>query len=141
MQLKIKRTQKTAGMMSHSVVFCLDARLQLTPEEAENMGKYKLGDMVVYSSEDAKKHLAAGMDALNRRTAMGVVKGWAHAAAFKLSLTVTLKKLVEGTHIECKDITELLGAEDAIEQAARTAKAYLETAATFDGREDVRDVA
>jgi hypothetical protein len=75
------------------------------------MRKYKLGDMVVYSSEHAKKHLAGGMDALNRRTAMGVVKGWAHAAAFKLSLTVTLKKLVEGTHIECKDMTELLGAE------------------------------
>lgn len=141
MQLKLRRTQKTSGMMSKSVVFCLDARLHLTPEEAENMQKYKLGDMVVYSSEDAKKHAASGMDAFDHRSVMGLVKGWAHVAAFKLSLTVTLKKLVEGTHIECKDMPELLGAEDAIEQAARTAKAYLETAATFDGREDVRDVA
>jgi hypothetical protein len=36
---------------------------------------------------------------------------------------------------------ELLGAEAAIESAAQRAKSFLDIAETFDGREDVRDVA
>jgi hypothetical protein len=32
---------------------------------------------------------------------------------------------------------ELLGAENAIVEAARNLKAYLQTAATFDGREEI----
>lgn len=52
-----------------------------------------------------------------------------------------LNNLVDGTHIECKDLDELLGAEAAIESAAERAKAYLDMAATFDGREVVLDVA
>ena len=141
MQLKIKRTQKSSGLMSKTVVFCLDARLHLTDEEAENMKKYKLGDMVIYNSENSKKHLAAGSDAINSRSLGGAVKAYAHLAMTKLSLNLSFNKLVDGTHIECKDMNELLGAEEAIGQACETAKVFLDTAETFDGREVVVDVA
>lgn len=141
MQLKIRRSQKSSGMMSKSVVFCLDARLHLTPDEAENMKKYKLGDLVIYNSENSKKHLAATVDSANQRSVVGVAKAWAHLAAAKMSLNITLQKLVDGTHVECKDMDELLGAEAAIESAAQRAKSFLDIAETFDGREDVRDVA
>jgi hypothetical protein len=141
MQLKLRRTQKTSGMMSKSVVFCLDARLHLTAEEAENVRKYRLGDMVIYNSENKKKHMAAVSDALSTRSLGSVVKGYAHLAMSALSLNITFNKLVEGTHVECKDMDELLGAEEAIEQAAEAAKTYLALAETFDGREIVRDLA
>jgi len=141
MQLKIRRSQKSSGMMSKAVVFCLDARLHLAPDEAENMKKYKLGELVIYNSETSKKHIAAGRDAMASGTLLGAAKSWAHLAAIKLSLNITLNKLVDGTHVECKDMDELLSAEAALRQAASTAKDYLDTAATFDGEEVVLDVA
>ena len=54
-----------------------------------------------------------------------------------LSLRVTVDGLMGGQHIECKDLDELLGAEAAILDACKNLKAYLETALTFDGREEV----
>ncbi|MEY9880424.1 hypothetical protein [Bradyrhizobium sp. USDA 329] len=54
-----------------------------------------------------------------------------------LSLRVTIETLMSGQHIECKDLDELLGAEAAILSACKNLKAYLETAQTFDGREEV----
>jgi hypothetical protein len=54
-----------------------------------------------------------------------------------LSLRVTIDGLLQGQHVECKDLDELLGAEAAIREACSNLKAYLETALTFDGREEV----
>ena len=105
------------------------------------MRKYKLGDYVVYNSENSKKHMAAVSDALSTRSLGGLVKGYAHLAMLKLSLNITLKKLVDGTHIECKDMDELVGAQAAIESAAERAKSFLDIAETFDGREVVLDLA
>ena len=54
-----------------------------------------------------------------------------------LSLRVTIDGLRQGQHIECKDLDELLGAEAAILNACKNIKTYLETAQTFDGREEL----
>lgn len=54
-----------------------------------------------------------------------------------LSLRITIDSLIRGVHVECKSMNELLEAENAIREAAANLKAYLETAATFDGREEV----
>jgi hypothetical protein len=35
MQLKLKRSQRTGGMMGGKVVYMLDARAELTPDERE----------------------------------------------------------------------------------------------------------
>jgi hypothetical protein len=42
-----------------------------------------------------------------------------------------------GQHIECKDLDELLGAEEAIREACKALKVYLTVAESFDGREEV----
>ena len=60
MQLKLKRSQKTSGMMSKSVVFILNARAELSDEEKANVAKYGLGKDVIYSSEAAKRFSEAG---------------------------------------------------------------------------------
>jgi hypothetical protein len=64
-------------------------------------------------------------------------RGLASAAMMALSLRVTIDGLTSGQHIECKDMDELLGAESAIVEACKGLKGYLETALTFDGREEI----
>jgi len=128
----------------------LDARADLSPDEQGLVKKYSLGKIVVYDSEARKKHGAAaygqfdnaattpgyGMSSTGR-SLWSNARGLASAAMAALSLRVTVDSLMSGQHIECKDLDELLGAEAAIVDACKNLKAYLETAQTFDGREEV----
>lgn len=151
MQLKLTRSQRTGGLMGGKAIFVLDARADLTPDEAALVKKYGLAKLVVYDSEARKKHqeaaygnfsdagnvpLAAGSKDVGR-SLWSHAKGVGRAAMMALSLRVTVDSLIGGEHIECKDLNELLGAEGAIRDACSHLKAYLETALTFDGREEV----
>ena len=140
MQLKLRRSQRTAGVLSKSVMFMLDARLNLTTEEAANVRRYALGNEVIYNSAASRKHLEAAAEAYSRETAGSLLSQLAHTAMHRLSLNITIDGLVKGQHIECKDLQELIAAEKAITQAARTTHAFLDIAKTFDGRELVVDL-
>jgi len=150
MQLKLKRSQRAGGIMGGKVLFGLDARAELTPDEQSLVRKYSLGKIVVYDSEARKKSAESAYghfdDAANTpgysgssaaRSLWKNARGLASAAMMALSLRVTVDSLVSGQHIECKELDELLGAEGAIRDACGNLKAYLETALTFDGREEV----
>ena len=137
MKLKLKRSQKTGGMMSKSVTFCLDARTELAPDEADDVKKYKLGGLVIYNSEASKKHLDSTAAGLNSGGAMGILKGAAGLAMSKMSLNITIDSLTSGQHIEAKDMAEALGAEEAIKHACENMKGYLAAASTFDDQEEV----
>ena len=150
MQLKLKRSQRSGGIMGGKVIFALDARVDLTADEQGLVKKYALGKLVVYDSEARKKHQGAtyghfddaahtsGNDLSSAgKSLWKSARGLASAAMMALSLRVTVDSLVGGQHIECKDLDELLGAEGAIRDACGSLKAYLETALTFDGREEV----
>ena len=67
MRLTIKREQRTKGVMSKSVIFIIHARVDLSEEEKHNVEKYKLGDLTVYNSENAKKHMDDGLLRCPRR--------------------------------------------------------------------------
>ena len=137
MQLKLQRSQKTTGMMSKNVVFCLDARADLTEEESDNIKKYKLGKEVLYSSEKSRRRLERAGDGLASETGAGLLSGTIALALAKMSLNITVNSLTRGHHIECKSLDELLGAEEAIRTACENVKTYIKVAATFDGREEV----
>jgi hypothetical protein len=150
MQLKLRRSQRSGGMLGGKVIFSLDARVDLTADEQGLIKKYALGKTVVYDSEARKKHQEAAYghftDAAGTAgyTASAALRGlWknargaASAAMMALSLRMTVDGLTSGQHIECKDLDELLGAEAAILSACQSLKAYLDTAQTFDGREEV----
>jgi hypothetical protein len=136
MQLKLTRSQRTGGVISKSMIFCLDARAQLTSEEQENVTKYKLGSQVIYNSEAAQKHVDAGHAAA---AGGGYLKAIGSYALARLKLHVTINSLQQGQHIECKELDELLGAEAALMTACENLKGYLDTAKSFDGREVVID--
>jgi hypothetical protein len=150
MQLKLKRSQRAGGMLGGKVIFGLDARADLTPDEQGLVKKYGLGKLVVYDSEARKKHQGSayghfddaahtpGFDLSSAGKGLWKnARGLASVAMMALSLRVTVDSLMGGEHIECKDLDELLGAEGAIRDACGNLKAYLGTALTFDGREEV----
>ena len=140
MQLKMRRSQRASGILSKSVMFMLDARLDLTAEEAANVRKYALGNQVIYNSAASRKHLESAATAVIQDTAGSFVQTLASSALSRLSLNITIDGLTKGQHIECKDLDELIAAENAIRQAAQATHTYLEIAQTFDGREVVYDL-
>ena len=144
MQLKLRRSQRSGGVVSSKVLFAIDARADLSAEEKGLVSKYGLGKLVVYDSEARKKHGEAayghfdeGASSTTGRSLWKSARGIASAAMMALSLRVTIESLMSGHHIECKDLDELLGAEAALLHACKNLRAYLDTAQTFDGREEV----
>lgn len=136
MKLKLVRSQKSSGVMSKTVVFCLDARVDLTEEEKHLVEKYKLGKETLYDSAARQKHVAEAGAAF---AGGGLLRGAVAAAMSKLSLTITTDSLCKGQHVEAKDLDELLGAEEAIKVGCENLRTYLDVASTFDGRELVID--
>ena len=136
MQLKIKRSQREGGVISKNVIFCLDARVEFTQAEADNIRRYKLHNEVLYNSEASKRLLDKG-SAAHDGSVGGNLKNLAFTAMAAMRLNITVTSLQRGQHIECKSLDELLGAEEAIMIACQNLRGYLDTAATFDGREVV----
>jgi len=138
MQLKIKRSQKEAGMMSKSVVFMLDARAEFTSQERAAIDKYKLGKQVVYNSAASQKQIEKGEANMDGST-LGGLKAIGRFAIAAMQLNITINSLQEGQHIECKSLEEVMGAEQALTEACQNLRAYLDTASMFNGTEQVID--
>lgn len=157
MRLKLRRSQRN-GFMG-KMLFALDARIELTAEELSLVAKYNLGGAVIYESSSRERHRQAmTAHAESTREQPGLLAGpgaqllgagktlfrialtGASATALALSLRVTVYSLMQGVHIECKSMGELLDAENAIVEAAQNLKAHLQTAVTFDGREAIIDL-
>lgn len=141
MQLKIKRSQREGGVLAKTAIFIIDARVQFTAQERANITRYKLGNQVIYNSEASKRALDKGDAHLSRGSIGGNLKSLAYSALAAMNLNITIASLEGGQHVECKSLDELLGAEDAIMEACRNLKGYLDTASTFDGREVLVDFA
>lgn len=138
MQLKIKRSQREAGVLSKNVVFCLDARVAFTADEQASLHRYKLWNQCIYNSE-ASKRLLERSAAQQDGSFAGGLKSLANAALAGLSLNITIASLASGQRVECRSMDELLGAEEAIMAACQNLRGYIDTAASFDGREVLFD--
>ena len=138
MRLLVRRSQREGGTLSKNVIFCLDARAAFTAAEQQSVTRYKLQNQVIYNSEASKRHLDRG-DVARDGSMVGGLKSLASTALAAMNLNITIATLGRGQHIECKSLDELLAAEDAIMQACRNLKAYLDAASTFDGREVLFD--
>lgn len=157
MQLLMRRSQRMSYMSQ--VIFTLDARIEVPSEQWGLIQRFRLGDVVVYDSAARQRHdettrafldntrggpglrESAGAQLLGvGKTVWQFTRAGVSAARAGLSLRVTVRSLIKGIHIESKNLNELLSAENAIVEAAENLKAYLEVAATFDGREDIREL-
>jgi hypothetical protein len=126
MELLLRRDQRAGLMGLGSVIFTLDVRADLTPDELSNIKRYKLGKVQLYS----------------RGEVIDPGSGWlglASRLAFKMmNISVSVDDLSGGKRIECKDILEMLAVEEQLKDAARIFRAVLEAAATFGGEEVVK---
>jgi len=57
-----------------------------------------------------------------------------------MGLSVSIASLQKGHQINCPDLAELLECENAIIDACKNIKTFLEAAETFDGREILVDL-
>jgi hypothetical protein len=121
MKLLVRRDQK-AGLMG-GVTFQLGVRADLSPEENQNISRYRLGRTVLYTRGEL---IDKGSGLL----------GLASRLAFKaMNITVLVDDLVGGKRVDCKDIVEMLAVEDQIIEAAKTFNQVLQAAAHFGGEE------
>jgi len=126
MQLTITRSQKKAGMISKEIVFMLTVKSELTEEEKFAVQEYNLGKMVIYNSENSRKHI-------DNIGSGGLLKAATSLAMSKMSLNISIGSLMRGQTLECKSLDEVLSAEDAIREACENMKQYIKVAANFNG--------
>jgi len=160
-QCLFKRTQRVNWY--GRVIFGIVINLAMTHQQLIDVRKYWLGRAIAFDSlrrqrqsELAAMHLQlavkAKSDAHDKKkfwsrrwaTFRSFVKKlfWVFIAFLNFILSfffirVTIAKLVRGTIVESKDLTLILQAKEAIEEAATYLKEYLDTANTFDGRDEV----
>jgi len=144
MQLKIQRSQRMGGVMGGTILFCLDVRADYSAEEQDNIRKYRLGGQIIYSSQAARRHLEHAGSHLERTQSRdlkeqmgGLARGALSMAMAKMSLNISIASLGRGHHIECKDLPEMLEAEETVRGACRDVTRFLDAAATFNGSEVV----
>lgn len=144
MQLKLKRSQRKG--MTGKIIYHLDVRADIPEEDLDLIRKYKLGKHQVYTSESLKA-LSTGADtALAAGQALGVggvgstLKGVGLGIASRFAMKITVDDLTQGKSIECKDLLEMLDAEQGVINACENLKTYLQAAESFDGREVVHDI-
>src|SRR5271166_2079275 len=105
MLLKIKRAQKSS--MMGSAVFSLDFKAEISEEERKLIDKYKLGKSIVYSSEAFQKNLADVQGA--GKGQVGFFKGMTSlASALLFNMKISINDLVDGRHLEMKDLEEMI---------------------------------
>lgn len=132
MQLKIRRGQKSG--LTGGVTFTLDVMADLSDEEAALVKKYKLQKETVYASEAAEANAAradqGSWGALGASVMDGLIKR-----------RFSMNDLLNGQHIECKQLGELITTEEQVHAACQNILRYLEIARSFDGSEQVIDIA
>jgi len=119
MKLIIVRNQESKGMMSKKINFSITAKVELSAEEQENIKKYKLENIILYTNMEDR---GSGVLGAISRKAMGV--------------EFTINDLAIGRKIESEDIIEIIGLEEQITTAAQNFKEILEASASF-GNETV----
>lgn len=125
MKLLLRRNQRSGGLLGGKTVFALEVRADVSPDERENINKYRLAETVLYE-RDTMTDGGSGL------------LGLASRMAFKaMNITVNVRDLIDGKKIECKDVVEMLAVEEQIREAGKTFGQVLRAAAQFGGEEVV----
>jgi hypothetical protein len=122
MKLLLRRSERQSTF--GKTIYILDIRAELSDEEKGWIDKYRFGNSLLYSKK--------GKPNADTTTFAGIGATLLHYA---LDLTVSVNDLVHGKKIECKDIMEMLAAEEQIKEAAKTFGSVLKAASQFGGEE------
>lgn len=125
MKLRLNKSQRTTGL-SKKVVFTLGAQVDLSTQEQDYVNRYKMGKQIVYSKERVNP------ETTDYASATGIMR---NLSAIALNLKISVNDLVMGRTIECKDILEIIDAEESIREACKTLKTLLEACSGFEGED------
>ncbi len=126
MELLLSKSQKSGLLGMGAIVFILNIKTKLTDEEQSLVKKYKMGKEVVYEK------LAVGAAVSGMSGITGVLTA---ITAKALRLVFTVDDLVKGRSIECKDILDMIAAEQQIRDAADGLWGILQASKNFEGEE------
>lgn len=126
MKLRLNKSQRSSGVMSKKVVFSLGAQVDLTAQEAEYVNKYKMGSNIVYNKDRVNPEMH------DYKSGKGIMR---NLSAIAMNINLTVDDLVKGRTIECKDILEIIDAEESVKSACQGMKNLLEACAGFEGEE------
>ena len=127
MKLKLRRSQQSS--MTGTMKFSLHAIVELDAEDEAALKKYKFGKTTVYESPKG----AAATDLL--RSSRGIAGITATIAAKALNQILSVNDLVKGKEITCKDISEMIAAEEQIREGCHTLARILSVCQHFEGEE------
>jgi len=130
MQLKIRRSQKS-GLTG--AIFVLDVMADLTEAEAELVKRYKLQKEMVYISDSSDQN-AANLQAGNMKALGSLMMDKLTKRRF------SMQDLINGQHLECKNLPELIETENQVHVACQNIRGYLDVARSFDGSEQVVEI-
>ncbi len=125
MKLRLNKSQRTAGL-AKKVVFTLGAQVDLSAQEQDYVNRYKMGKEIVYSKERVQ------VERDDYASAKGIMR---NLSALALNLKISVNDLVTGRTIECKDILEIIDAEESIREACKGLKGMLDACSGFEGEE------
>jgi hypothetical protein len=115
MKLVLQKNQK-AGFTK--TIYILEAKVELTEEEQKNIGKYKVGKMLLFTNMGDR---GSGIAGVVSRALAGI--------------EITVNDLVNGKKIEVKDFFQMFDMEDQIKEACKNFKLMLDAMASFGGNE------
>ena len=131
MKLKLRRLQKPA--LTGGIKFSLLAVLDLSPAERDAINKYKLGETLLYASEQGRSALS------NFRNSEGLggfalSLGAAYFAKNTAQL-ITVGMLVNGKQITSKKINDLIVFEEEVCAACENLSRIMSVCKDFGGEE------
>lgn len=126
MELLLSRSQKTGIAGMGGISFILHVRTALSSQEEDYVRTYRLGNTIVYEKKSVTDKLAES----------GVFKELLTKIFARASGRMfTVNDLVRGRKVECKDIVEMLDAEEQIKEASDVFHNILMTCQRFGGEE------
>ena len=115
MKLVLQKNQRS-GLTKP--VYILEAKAELTDEELNNVKKYKVGKVFLYTNLIDR---GSGLAGLISRKLTGI--------------EITVNDLVKGKKIEVKDFFQMIDMEEQIKDASKNLKIVLDAMAGFGGDE------
>mgnify|MGYP001553457280 CR=1 FL=1 len=122
MKLLLRRSERQSTF--GKPIYVLEVRAELSSEEISWIDKFKFGPSLLYSRK--------GKPNVDATTVSGMGALLLHHAT---DMTVSVNDLRQGKRIECKDIMEMLAAEEQIKEAAKNFGSVLRAASQFGGEE------
>lgn len=126
MKLLLRRSERQSAF--GKPIFVLEVRAELSAEEMGWIDKFKFGPSLLYTRK--------GKPNFDPYTS-GVSGVGALLLHYATDMTVSVNDLRQGKRIECKDIMEMLAAEEQIKEAAKNFGNVLRAASQFGGEEVV----